>query len=169
MLEHTQVFTFAATAHSGQFDKAGLPYVFHPLAVANIVKSVPTFSRLSEELQSELVDAALLHDVLEDTTKTIDDIRHLGVSERTIMLVEVLTHREGESREDYIRRVAIHPIARIVKLADLAHNSSPGRLDKLDEMTKNKLVKKYAADIPVVCAGSPEDLEWVKTQTRVLD
>lgn len=168
MLEHTQVFSFAAAAHAGQSDKAGLPYVFHPLAVATLIKSIPSFKALDEEVGYELIDAALLHDVIEDTTKTAEDIRELGVSETVIEMVTVLTHLEGEVRADYIKRVAAHPLARIVKLSDLAHNASSGRLDQLEEAVRERLSIKYSKDIPVICEGFPDDLAWVKTQTKIL-
>jgi (p)ppGpp synthase/HD superfamily hydrolase len=169
MVSHLKVFSFASSAHAGQTDKAGLPYIFHPLAVAALVNRIPSFALLSEETQSDLVDAALLHDVVEDTKETLESIKTLEVSELVLNMVEVLTHIEGEERGEYIRRVAAHPYARIVKLADLAHNASSSRLDKLDEKTKAKLTAKYSIDIPIVCEGSPEDLIWVKTQTDILN
>lgn len=169
MLSHTRVFSFASSAHAGQADKAGLPYIFHPLAVAALINNIPSFLLLSEEIQSDLVDAALLHDVVEDTEETLESIKTLEVSELVLNMVEVLTHIEGEERGEYIRRVAAHPYARIVKLADLAHNASSSRLDKLDEAAKSKLRKKYSIDIPIICEGFPEDLAWVKTQTDILN
>lgn len=169
MLSHTRVFSFASAAHAGQVDKAGLPYIFHPLAVAALSRNIPSFKILDERTQDDIVFASLLHDVVEDTEETLESIKTLEVSELVVSMVEVLTHMEGEERREYIRRVAAHPHARIVKLADLAHNASPSRLDKLDEKVKAKLATKYSIDIPIICEGFPEDFAWIRTQTDILN
>lgn len=168
MLEHTRVFGIASAAHAGQADKSGLPYSFHPLAVARIVQEIPSFQLLTEEVQSELIDVALLHDVLEDTDVSEEELRSHDISPVVVDMVKILTHGLEEDRKDYIRRVALHPLARIVKLADLAHNSSPSRLDQLDEITKERLSKKYAADIPTICLGYKDDYAWIKSKTNIL-
>lgn len=106
----------AAAAHSGQVDKAGEDYIKHPIAVAGLVDT--------EELQI----VALLHDVVEDTSVTFDDLKREGFDDNVISAVDHLTHRENESREGYLSRVLENPLAATVKLADLMHNSDLGRI-----------------------------------------
>lgn len=106
----------AYLAHSGQVDKGGHPYIEHPLAVADLVSS-PV---------AKVV--ALLHDVVEDTTISLDDLRAVGFSDEIIRAVDCITRREGESRPDYLSRVASNPISTAVKIADLTHNSDLTRI-----------------------------------------
>ncbi|MBQ7170299.1 MAG: HD domain-containing protein [Synergistaceae bacterium] len=102
-------------AHHGQKDKAGRPYFTHPFTVA-----------MSMDTEAEIC-AALLHDVIEDTNITLDDLREIFPPEVT-EAVDVLTHRNSESYYNYIRRIKASPIARKVKLADLAHNMDITRI-----------------------------------------
>lgn len=106
----------AIRAHAGQIDKAGRPYIEHPAHVASSV-------------EGELAKAvAWLHDVVEDTAMTFDDIASMGVDVEVIEAVRALTREEGESYFAYIARVGLNPLAREVKLADLEHNSDLARL-----------------------------------------
>jgi len=105
----------AATAHSGQLDKEGAPYITHPLRVMAAVEG------------DDAKIVAILHDVIEDTTVTIDDLRRDGFSESLLSGVECVTHCREESYTDYVIRCKNHPLARKVKLADLADNSRPER------------------------------------------
>ena len=120
-------------AHEGQLDKSGIPYVNHPLHVAEQM-----------ETEDETV-VALLHDVMEDCGKTSDDLRALGVSETAIEALELLTHREGVPYLDYVRALAGSSLARTVKLADLAHNSDLTRLDSVRARDIDRIVKYRAA------------------------
>lgn len=106
----------AAEAHAGQKDKAGQDYILHPIHVA--------MSLETEEAQT----VALLHDVVEDTPVTLADLRTRGFSEAVLQAVDCLTHREGETRSAYLKRIAANPLAIRVKLADLAHNSDLRRI-----------------------------------------
>ena len=127
-------------AHMGQTDKSGLPYVFHPFHVA-------------EQMKDEYTTvAALLHDTLEDTWVTPDFLRKEGYPEEVVEALILLTHKKGEPYLDYVRRIAVNPIARAVKRADLAHNSDLTRLESAGyaDMDKaRKRVEKYrkAAEI----------------------
>ena len=105
----------AAYAHAGQTDKAGAPYLNHPLAVA---------AQLSEP---EEIVTALLHDVLEDTFVTPDTIENLFGAE-ILAAVQAVTRREGESYMAFVARAKQNPIARAVKLADLRHNMDLSRI-----------------------------------------
>ena len=88
-----KAFEIASKAHMGQVDKAGAPYILHPLAVA---KDMPT---------SEMAAAALLHDVCEDTTVTLDDLRAQGIPEIVAQAVKLLTREPGLSYMEYIERL----------------------------------------------------------------
>jgi len=104
----------AYDAHHGQTDKAGVPYVFHPL-------------HLAEAMEDEICCcAALLHDVVEDTAVTLEDLAAVFPPE-VVEAVALLTHEEGTDYFDYVRRIRSNPIALKVKLADLAHNSDVTR------------------------------------------
>ncbi|MBE6901250.1 MAG: bifunctional (p)ppGpp synthetase/guanosine-3',5'-bis(diphosphate) 3'-pyrophosphohydrolase [Ruminococcaceae bacterium] len=108
-------------AHNGQTDKTGLPYVFHPY-------------HLAEQMTDEIsVVCALLHDVVEDTDISFDDLRKMGFPDRVIDVLRLLTHDDDTPYMDYVRGLADDPIAKKVKLADLAHNSDLTRLDVVDE------------------------------------
>ena len=116
-------------AHADQKDKTGLPYIFHPYEVA---------SMQSEEY---CVCAALLHDVLEDTEVTAEQLAKEFPAE-VVEAVCLLTHPEGEPYFDYVLRISENPIAAAVKRADLTHNSQLSRLDTVDEKALER-VEKY--------------------------
>ena len=101
-------------AHHGQTDKSGVPYVFHPL-------------HLAESMDDEIsCCAALLHDVVEDTSVSLEELaRHFPAE--VVEAVALLTHEEDVDYFDYVRRIKGNPIAKKVKLADLAHNSDASR------------------------------------------
>ena len=128
-----RAYDIAAAAHSEQVDKAGQPYLRHPVRVAQAVAPVGLVH----------VAVALLHDVVEDTDVTLADLRE-AMPEQVVEAVDALTHRKGEPRADYYERVAANPIALVVKRADIADNMSPDRLAALDSATAQRLRKKYA-------------------------
>lgn len=118
-------------AHKDQVDKSGLPYVFHPI-------------HLAEQMTDENTTiVALLHDVVEDTDYTLEDLTAMGFSGEVTDAIRLMTHQEGVPYMDYVARIKENPIARAVKLADLKHNSDLSRLDTVDEKAK-KRAKKYA-------------------------
>lgn len=105
----------AYAAHHGQRDRSGMPYILHPV-------------HLAEQMEDELSTcAALLHDTLEDTWVTPEELRREFPSEVTAA-VELLTRKEDEDYFEYVRRIRKNPIARAVKLADLRHNMDKSRL-----------------------------------------
>lgn len=118
------------SAHKDQFDKSGIPYVFHPF-------------HLAEQMKDEATTVvALLHDVVEDTDYTIADIEALGFGKSICDALRLLTHDESVPYMDYIKRIKDNPIATAVKIADLKHNSDLSRLDAVkDEDIKR--VEKY--------------------------
>lgn len=117
----------AVEAHRGQVDKAGQPYILHPLRVMARV-SAP-----AERL------VAVLHDVVEDSPTTLDDLRAAGFPEEVVRAVDFLTRREDETYEAFIERVTGDPLARRVKLADLEDNMTLTRLNELDDRAVERL------------------------------
>lgn len=121
-------------AHRDQTDKSGLPYVFHPF-------------HLAEQMPDELTTVvALLHDVVEDTPYTLEDLAKLGFPQKVLSSLARLTHDPSVPYLDYVAALKEDPIARQVKLADLRHNSDLTRLDHVDEKARQR-AEKYAAAI----------------------
>ena len=119
-------------AHAGQLDRCGIPYVTHPL-------------HLAEQMPDEdCTVAALLHDVVEDTDYSLEDLRRMDFPPRALEAVALLTHDPAEPYLDYVARLKQNPVARTVKLADLRHNSDLTRLDTVTERDLAR-VEKYAA------------------------
>ena len=116
-------------AHKDQVDKSGMPYVFHPFHVAEQMKDEPT------------TIVALLHDVVEDTDYTLKDIAAMGFGQDVVDALALMTHYKNVPYLDYVAKIKDNPIARKVKLADLAHNSDPTRLDVIDEEARKRLEK----------------------------
>lgn len=123
----------ARAAHRLQVDKAGRPYAEHPARVAAAFPSDPAAAAV-----------AWLHDVVEDTPVTLDDLRRHGFPEPLVAAVDAMTRRAHEPRDDYYARVAADPVALRVKRADIADNSGPERLGLLDPPTQARLRAKYA-------------------------
>ncbi|MBQ9902454.1 MAG: bifunctional (p)ppGpp synthetase/guanosine-3',5'-bis(diphosphate) 3'-pyrophosphohydrolase [Clostridia bacterium] len=120
-------------AHKDAWDKSGVPYVFHPFHVAE---------QMDDEISTIV---ALLHDVVEDTDYTLDDLRKMGFSEEVCEALDLLTHRKEEPYPDYVRSIRNNPIAAKVKLADLAHNSDRSRFDSMTEADFRREEKYKAA------------------------
>ena len=121
-------------AHKTQTDKSGMPYVFHPF-------------HLAEQMRDEdTTVVALLHDVIEDTDYTLDDLRELGFEDRVILAIALMTHDDAVPYMEYVAEIKKNPIARAVKLADLRHNSDMTRLDTVSPWDE-KRAEKYAEAI----------------------
>ena len=116
--------------HEGQTDKAGKPYIEHPLREMN----------QGESEEEKIV--AVLHDIVEDTDISLDDLRSEGFSEEVVSAVECLTKQDGENYDSYIERISFNPLAVKIKLADLEDNSD---LTRLPEVTDKDLerIEKY--------------------------
>lgn len=109
-----RAMNIAYTAHYGQMDKAGVPYIFHPL-------------HLAEQMEDEIsCCAALLHDTVEDTDVTLEDLKQEFPAE-VVEAVRQLTHEPGTDYFQYVRAIKTNPVAMTVKLADLAHNTDETR------------------------------------------
>ena len=108
-------------AHKNQVDKAGMPYVFHPF-------------HLAEQMDDEISTVcALLHDVVEDTETTFYDLIKMGFPQEVIEVLKLLTHEENVPYYEYVSKIATHPIAKKVKIADVNHNRDKTRLSPDDD------------------------------------
>ena len=123
--------TLARTAHAGQVDKLGVAYIDHPLAVMQRVSGT----------DAKIV--AVLHDVVEDTDVTLDDLRSLGFSTEIVEAVDAVTKVKGESLDESMARVKANPLALIVKKADISHNADPERQYGLSDESRVRLTEKY--------------------------
>jgi len=123
----------ALRAHAGQKGKDGSPYVLHPLRI------------MSRMTSPEARMAAALHDVVEDSEVTLDDLREAGFPEPVLTAVKLLTHEEGISYDDYVQRLKSHPLARKIKVADLEDNSDIRRLSGIEEKDIERLRKYHRA------------------------
>jgi (p)ppGpp synthase/HD superfamily hydrolase len=120
----------ALQVHSGQQDRYGRPYILHPLYVM-----------LQMDTETEMM-AAVLHDVIEDSDTTLQDLRDDGFPEEVVEAVSLMTHdKEQQSYESYVRELRPHPVARKIKLADLRHNMDIRRMDRVRERDLARLEK----------------------------
>ena len=124
-------------AHKDQLDKGGMPYVFHPFHLAE---------QMTDEDTTVL---ALLHDVVEDTPYTLDDLARMGFSPRVLEALALMTHNPAIPYLDYVAKIKANPLARAVKLADLRHNSDLSRLDSPDPRALMR-VEKYRQAIALL-------------------
>ena len=124
----------ATNKHAGQYDKGGKPYVLHPLKVMALLD--PEYA--NEELYQVI---ALLHDVVEDTNTTYEELRNAGISERAIDAIKVLTKVPGQTFEEYKKGVLNSKDAMIVKKADLLHNTDIRRLKGVSEKDLERMAK----------------------------
>lgn len=123
----------AVESHKNQKQKDGTPYALHPI-------------RLSMSLQSEEQKiVALLHDVVEDTDWTFEDLVREGFSQNVIEALRLLTHSDGSPYEDYVERLASNPLAKVVKIADLADNMDLKRIPVPQEKDFTRLQKYHRA------------------------
>ena len=120
-------------AHKNQYDKSGMPYVFHPF-------------HLAEQMTDELTTTvALLHDVVEDSDYTFEDLAGMGFTTQVLDALRLLTHADDVPYMDYVREIKKNPIAAVVKMADLQHNSDLSRVDTVDEKVLARRGKYLAA------------------------
>ena len=126
-----KAINIAYNAHMGQFDFFGIPYIFHPMHLAEQM-----------DTEEECV-VAILHDVVEDTDVTIEELEK-DFPTQIIDAIKLLTHDKSVDYMDYINNLKANPIAKKVKLADLKHNSDLTRLDKITEkdLIRNEKYKK---------------------------
>lgn len=116
----------AYEAHHGQYDRNGVPYIFHPYHVA-------------EQMIDEVtVCVALLHDVVEDTSVTMDELAKEFPAE-VIEALKLLTHEAGEEYLEYVKRVCTNPVAKAVKIADMTHNMDESRIYDKSKVSEKQI------------------------------
>ncbi len=121
----------AYKAHEGVLDKSGIPYILHPV-------------HLAEQMSDEYTTiAALLHDVVEDTDITLDDLRQEGFPAEVLEAIRLLTHGEGVPYMEYVAAIKENPIAKAVKLADLRHNMDQSRFAGSDDLFPTEDALEY--------------------------
>ena len=123
----------AAVKHKDQFDKGGNPYILHVLKVMHYTKSVDL----------EVLIIAVLHDIVEDTDVTYEELREIGFSERVIAGIKALTKVKGQTHDEYKAGILANTDAIIVKMADLRHNSDIRRLKGVTEKDIKRIVKYH--------------------------
>lgn len=126
--------SIAVEAHADHVDKGGAPYVSHVMRVADKVKG------------RDAIAVAVLHDVIEDSEISFDELLRRGIPLNVVELVAVLTRKAGEKYADYIVRVGYNPVARAIKIADLEDNMDLKRLPKVgksDLVRLNKYINAY--------------------------
>ena len=123
-----KAINIAYNAHMGQIDKFGIPYIFHPMHLAEQM-----------DTEEECI-VAILHDVVEDTEITFNQLEE-DFSGRVIEALKLLTHDKSVPYDDYIINLKDNPIAKKVKLADLKHNSDSSRLEHITAKDINRLEK----------------------------
>ena len=125
-----EALLIAVVAHKGQKDKAGEPYIFHPLRLMFRVNSP----------EEKIV--ALLHDVVEDSNVTLTDLKRKGFGGEVIKAVSLLTHDKAVSYQDYVKKIKPNPLAKSIKVADLEDNMNITRL-KIKTPDDEERLKKY--------------------------
>lgn len=134
----------AQFAHRNQRDKAGMPYIDHPLRVLEGVRAMGA--------QPYVQMAAVLHDVVEDTAFTIETLQQLGFAEPVLIVVKLVTRTDSVPKDEYYSAIKEHAGARMVKLADIRDNLTPWRLTYLSDETQTRLENKYAAALSALGA-----------------
>ena len=126
-----RAIAIAASAHQDQLDKNGTPYILHPI-------------RMMLEMDSEeQMIATILHDVVEDTEWTLDQLRVEGFSDRIVDLVDLLSRRDTESYDEFIERIRTDPVAEKIKHADLEDNMDLTRLPEITEKDISRLKRSH--------------------------
>lgn len=134
-----KAMVIASHAHLGQRDKGGKAYILHPLRIA---------MRLRTD-DEELMCIAILHDAVEDSEITFEDLIEYGFSDRVISALKLLTHQEGQSYDDYIDAMRYNRDALVVKREDLRDNSDITRLKGLRDKDFVRMKKYFHAFVKI--------------------
>lgn len=171
MDQYTNAIFIAGLAHAGQVDKVGQPYIDHPIHVVELL-----YAMGGENIDMEMAVAAMLHDVVEDTNITLDALRSLQFNENVVGMVDLLTHRRGQSRAEYVYYISRNEKSTLIKTADVLDNMNHARLATLNIETRNRLISKYTTtlldlgyfaaevdDMLIEFAGWPEPVDEIET------
>lgn len=127
-----RALAFSKDAHRGQTDKLGVPYYLHPRGVADYLESLPEYHNLSRQEKEDAKVAAYLHDAIEDTNFTRQDLEDLGFRQEALDVINAVTAPKGMPKEAYYEQVkSAGRVAVAVKLADLGHNNLQARRAQL--------------------------------------
>ena len=159
----------AFRAHEGQCDKSGRAYIYHPLSVCYILSGVDPYEEallhddffttpieLEDIFDCDLMTTALLHDVLEDTSLSAEDLVSLGFSGSVIGYVRMLTHKKSLRYDLYINSLKGDPYACLLKTADMLHNSNLKRTKeptKLLKQWRERYIRGVHELWPIVCTS----------------
>ncbi|WGO98874.1 GTP pyrophosphokinase [Saccharophagus degradans] len=128
-----QAIAVATKAHTGQVDKAGQPYILHPL-------------RLMFKFEAEIeMIVAVMHDVIEDSAFTQDDLKKLGFSDEVVEAIDCLSKRQGETYDSFILRVSENNLARKIKIEDIKDNLNLSRLKTISDKDLRRAAKYHRA------------------------
>ena len=133
MKQLEKAIAIALRVHEGQRDRYGHPYILHPLHVM-----------MQMDSEAEMT-AAVLHDVIEDSEMTLDDLREEGFSVEVLEAVRLMTHDSQDSYEENVRELRPNPMARKIKLADLQHNMDIRRMDRVEVKDTERLERYRSA------------------------
>jgi (p)ppGpp synthase/HD superfamily hydrolase len=131
MADLDKAILVAVQAHHGQKDRYGQPYILHPIRVMMRVKT------------QEEKTVAVLHDVIEDSSITLEDLKAEGFSDEIVQAIDCLTKREGEPYEAHVERARQNRLALPVKIADLEDNMDPQRMDVFSGEDKNRMARYH--------------------------
>jgi (p)ppGpp synthase/HD superfamily hydrolase len=131
MSDLERAIEISASKHRGAVDKAGQPYILHPLSL------------MLEFDDRDAMIAAVLHDTVEDSALTLGDLKGEGFSDAVVVAVDALTRRDDESYEEFVSRLSSNPLARRVKIADLEHNMDVRRLESLGSKDLERIAKYH--------------------------
>jgi (p)ppGpp synthase/HD superfamily hydrolase len=158
----------ATRAHKGQTDKLGADYITHPRRVHRNLTQNPKFKKLDALTREDLEVAALLHDVIEDSGKngsevfTAGDLLSHRFTPRSIELVQLLTRDKSIPDDSYYQAIEANPLAKLVKLADIADNRNRKRVAGLEAAKANELRAKYDHALEIIRLDE-EDAAWLQS------
>lgn len=127
--------------HEGQVDKAGQPYWEHPVRVAELVQSSPAFQQFSKQEQEWAVQAAYLHDVVEDCSVSVDDLSGYGFSAEVCAVVSLLS--KNVNKKNYVENIVGNKVARAVKFSDVSDNCNYARVEAAKKFGWSVKAGKY--------------------------
>jgi hypothetical protein len=130
----------ASEAHAGQTDKCGAPYIEHPLRVSSALP------------EGDAQIAGVLHDVVEDSAWTLEQLADEGFSEEVLAAVDACTRREGEGYGDFVARAGRDPLGRLVKVVDLRDNLDVTRLGEITDRDRLRILK-YTEALALLALG----------------
>jgi len=145
----------AVEQHKGQVDKAGVPYILHPISVMVRVKQMG--------YGTDHQTVAILHDVVEDTPFTLLDLRKEGFSEEILAAIDSVTKRDGENYISFVRRSSRNPIGKVVKRADVIDNH-----ERIPMILNSKWWNKLSTKYTVALAILNDNHAWLEANAELI-